>query len=162
MFVKKYLPYALCAAYLALTGCTTTTQSNPSRTAIEELLISQAADRAALQLTRKLPQESKVFLDTSNMDGTDVKYAVAALRGALLAKGDVLETDKKNADFIVEARVGALSTDNKTFLVGIPSFSMPVPLSASNLTTPELALYKAQEQNGVAKFAAVTYTKSPN
>ena len=57
---------------------------------------------------------------------------------------------------------GAASTalnaigENET-LVGVPSFSVPVPLSSGALPIPELALYKKSDQEGVAKFTATAY-----
>ena len=69
-----------------------------------------------------------------------------------------LVDDKKNADAIVELRAGALSVDKDGILVGLPSINIPIPLATSPLPFPqEVALYKSQDQTGVAKFAFVAY-----
>jgi hypothetical protein len=142
---------------LALAACSTVNDTAPQRSATEEMLISTAADRAAEKLTLALPKKDKVFVDASNVDGTDAKYAVATIRAHLLQKGIRLVDDKKAAHTIVELRAGALSIDKSQNLIGIPSFNIPIPLSTTPLSTPEVALYKNDDQKGVAKFAIIAY-----
>jgi hypothetical protein len=144
----------LLAALLA--GCTTARQTDPQRTATEQLLISSAADRAAASITLELGSERKCFLDATNFEGIDGKYAIAAIRSSLLRKGTRFVGDRKDADTIIEIRSGALSIDRHETLVGIPSVDIPIPL-AGDLGTPEIALYKSEEQDGIAKFAATAY-----
>ena len=157
MLILLRTHFLLIGCLIILAGCTTVKQSDPARTAEEEMLISTAADRAAAELSLQIPTKTKVYIDASNFEGTDSKYAIGAIRASLLLQDIALADDKKSADVIVEIRSGALSTDNKETLVGIPSFSVPIPLASTALTTPELALYKDAEQKGVAKFAATAY-----
>ena len=145
---------ALLAALLS--GCSTDRETDPPRSATEQLLISTAADRAAESLTLDLGPQRKAFLDASNFEGIDGKYAIAAIRSSLLKKGTRFVGDKKDADTIVEIRTGALSIDKHELLVGIPTLDIPIPL-AGQLGTPEIALYKSEEQEGIAKFAATAY-----
>ena len=141
---------------LAVSACTTVRETSPPRTATEELLISTAADRAADRLSPAIPGGTKVFVDASYLDGTDVKYATAAIRDRLLKLGAHLVVDRKSADMVVELRSGALSIDEHSFLLGIPAFPVPIPL-AGTLEFPEIALYKRVERKGIAKFAATGY-----
>jgi hypothetical protein len=143
-------------AAMMLMGCTTDRQTDPQRTATEELLISGAVDRAAAALKLDMGKDRKVFIDAGNVDGTDSKYAISAIRASLLKQGARLVDDKKNAETIVEIRAGVLSIDRQEMLVGIPSFNIPIPL-AGPFTTPEIALYKSEEQKGIAKFGAFSY-----
>jgi hypothetical protein len=143
-------------AVVLLSGCTTTRQTDPQRTATEQLLVSTAADRAAAGMTIDLAPDRKCFLDATNFEGLDGKYAIAAIRSSLLKKGTRFVADKKDADTIVEIRSGALSIDRHETLVGIPSIDIPIPL-AGDFGTPEIAFYKAEEQEGIAKFAATAY-----
>lgn len=140
----------------ALVACTTRRESNPQRTATEQLLISAAADRAAEELRLDLPQGSRVFVDSSNIEGLDAKYAVGVMRERVLELGGRLVPSRGDADVVVEVRMGALSIDESKFLLGIPEFSIPIPASDS-VTFPELALFKRAERRGVAKFAGVGY-----
>jgi hypothetical protein len=141
---------------MLLSGCTTGRQTDPPRTATEQLLISTAADRAAASIALDLGPERKCFLDATNFEGLDGKYAIAAIRSSLLKKGTRFVGDKKDADTIVEIRSGALSIDKHDTLVGIPSVDIPIPL-AGDFGTPEIALYKSEAQEGIAKFAATAY-----
>ena len=145
---------ALLAALLS--GCSTDRETDPPRSATEQLLISTAADRAAESLTLDLGPQRKAFLDATNFEGIDGKYAIAAIRSSLLKKGTRFVGEKKDADTIVEIRAGALSIDKHELLVGIPTLDIPIPL-AGQLGTPEIALYKSEEQEGIAKFAATAY-----
>lgn len=92
-----------------------------------------------------------------NLDTPDGKYAVAVIKDRLLRQGARLAVEKKDADTIVELRAGALSIDDSSFLIGIPSFEAPVPLVANGVKTPEIAFYKEKMRMGVAKIAATAY-----
>jgi len=142
---------------LALAACATQTETNPPRSATEQLLISTAADRAAAKLAVTIPAKTAVFVDAGNFDGADSKYAIGAIHDSLLKQGVYLVDDKKKAKTIVEIRSGALSIDKKEYLLGIPSFNVPIPLAGSAFTTPQIALYGTDTQEGIAKFAFVSY-----
>ena len=141
---------------LILSGCTTMRESLPSRTATEQLLISTAADHASDKLQMRLPKGTKAFIDDSRFEATDGKYAAAAIRDALLRQGLDIVDDKVKAQTVVELRSGALSIDQSSLIVGIPSFTVPIPL-AGPFTTPELALYGTHQTRGIAKFGAAAY-----
>jgi hypothetical protein len=141
---------------LTIGACATAVQTNPSRTATEELLISTAADRAAERLTLPDVKGAKVFVDATNFEGYDSKYAIGAIKESLLRQGAHLVDSKDKADTVVAIRAGALSTDQKSTLFGIPSFNVPIPF-AGKLPFPEIAFYKTQVQEGVAKFAVTSY-----
>lgn len=145
----------LVALALLLAACTTERQTEPQRTATEEMLISSAADRAVGEL--KLDVRGKtVFVDASNYKGLDAEYTVAAVRAQMLRNGARLATDRKTADLVIEMRSGGQSIDQKEFLVGIPSFDVPIPLTGS-LTIPEIALYSRKEDIGVSKLTVADY-----
>ena len=152
---RFFLLLALIAG--SLSACTTATESNPPRTATEQLLISKAAERAAEQLSLNVPATSLAYVDNSNFEGTDSKYAIASIRAHLLKKGIHLTDDRKAADVIIETRSGALSIDKNNSLIGTPEFSVPIPLASAPLTVPQVALYANEEQKAIAKFAAVAY-----
>lgn len=149
----------------ALGACTTTRLTEPSQTATEQLLISTAIDNAVAKLEPSLPADTKVYVDTTYLDTTPAdgllfpKYEIGAIRDQLLRNGARLVADKKDADVVVELRTGGQSIDHNTFLVGIPSFPIPIPFT-SNASFPEIALYKRDRQTGVAKLAATEYRES--
>ncbi len=141
---------------LLLAGCSSQTETTTARTATEELLVSSAADRAAEKLSQATPPGSNIFIDATNFDALDGKYAIAAIRDSFLRHGDRLIDDKKVADMVVELRSGASAIDQRETLFGIPSYNVPIPI-AGTLALPKLALYDKDTDQGVAKFAATGY-----
>lgn len=142
---------------LVLGACSTQKESAPARTATEQLLISTAADRATDGLDLTLAPGTKVFVNSENLEGTDSKYAVAAIRDHLLRQGAALVAERGQAEAVVEVRAGALSIDESETLFGIPSYDVPIPLASGLLKLPEVALYKRKVRKGVAKIAATSY-----
>ncbi len=141
---------------ILVSACSSARETTPQRSAMEQMLISSAAERAANRLDFQIPQDSKVFVDSSNLEGYDAKYAIAAVRDRVLRQGGRLVADRATADTIVEPRAGALSIDEYSTLFGIPSMELPIPL-AGPLKTPELALFKKHEFRGVANFASSSH-----
>jgi hypothetical protein len=144
------------ALLLSLGGCVTDRKTDTPRSATEELLISSAADRAAEALGKRIPAHGRLFIDASNFDATDAKdakYAIGVIRDALLRRNVSLVDKKTDADVVVELRSGALATNDHEFLIGIPSFNVPLPF-AGPISTPKIAIYDRATQLGVAKFAA--------
>lgn len=137
-------------------GCTETRRSNPERTAVEQLLLSTAVDRAVDDLTLDVPPRTEVFVDASRFEAYDKSYAISAFRDRVLESGAHLVGQPQDADVIVEIRSGALSTAGSKTIVGIPSFDMPIPL-AGNLTMPELSIASRSQRRGVAKVAYTAY-----
>ena len=150
----------LLGAALSLAACSSAKESNPPRTATEQLMLSTAAERAADRVAARvavdMPKGSKLFIDATNFEGTDGKYAVAAIRDRLLRVGGRLAKDRDSADLVVEIRAGALSMNDEQTLVGIPRFDVPVPL-AGPVSFPEIALFKKRQRTGIAKFGATGY-----
>ena len=85
---------------ILIAGCSTVRESYPTRTATEQLLISDAAEEAAHQFKISIPANRKCFLDTTNFEGVDAKYAVSAIRQQLLQAGVALMETRDLADVI--------------------------------------------------------------
>ncbi len=147
---------ACTALGIALSACTIVRATEPARTATEEMLLSTAAERAADKMQLDFAYDAKVFVDPADFEGYDSKYALGTFKDRLLRRGALLVADKKDADYVIAPRAGALSANENDFLVGIPSMTLPVPLGGP-VTTPELALLKRELQQGVAKIAATAY-----
>ncbi len=121
---------AAAMAALLLGGCAVTRDTQPPRTATEEMLISAAADRAADALRPHFAPGAKVFVDAQYFDGTDAKYTIGAIRDRLAQNGARLVADRKSADMVVEIRSGAQSIDQNSLLIGLPSINVPIPWPA--------------------------------
>jgi hypothetical protein len=154
--MRVSIPLALLCAFL-VAGCTTARDTAPPRTATEQLLISTAADRAAAQLSVGIPPGTKVFIDNRYFQGYDDGYAEAAIRTQMLKNGLELVDDRNQAQAVVMVSAGALSTDTKSMLIGIPALQFPFYPIGNSIQVPEIALFKTAEQKGVAKFVATGY-----
>jgi len=146
----------IAAALLAGGGCTQTILTAPQRSATEQLLLSTAADRAITSTNLSRFSGKKVFVDVSNFDSYDSKYAIGTIREALNRAGALLVRNETNSDIIIEARSGALSIDASSTLVGMPSAGVPVPLAGA-VSIPELAFYKSEKQFSFAKLSLLAY-----
>src|SRR5205823_11750631 len=92
----------LILASLAL-GCGTTRMSDTQRTATEQLLISNAVDKAVTQVDLRPLSGKPVFFDPQYLDGTvDKGYVTSSLRQQLLASGCVLQEDRTKATYVIE------------------------------------------------------------
>lgn len=142
-------------------GCGTTRSTDTIRTASEQLLISNAIDRAVQSIDLKTLAGQSVFLDDSRLgEIVDRNYLISTLRQHLLAHGCRLRDQKDQADFIVEARAGAVGTDRNDLLFGVPSTNVPQimpmqPVPAAVI--PEIPIAKRRDQKGVVKLAVFAY-----
>lgn len=143
------------ASLLSL-GCTQTRQTEPKRTAVEELLLSRAADHALANADFALLDGRKVFLEEKYFEATDAKYALGAVRDFMSLAGALLVDSAVDADVIIEARSGALSIDSGQSLVGIPEVPFPIP-GAGSLVFPEAPFFKSERQYSIAKLALLAY-----
>jgi hypothetical protein len=91
---------AVLSGLLMLPGaCTTVREVQPSTTATEQYLLSQSAMNAARQIKVDPSRLGKVYIDTSNFEGT--KFTVAEVQDALLRNGVAITEDQKQADTIL-------------------------------------------------------------
>ena len=146
----------IAAIAVSLTACSFARETEPERSATEQLLFSTAMDRVGAALALEMNKETKVYVEEKYAEGTDAKYLIATIRDRVLREGGRLVPARADADLVLEPRIGAASVDRKTFLFGIPSFNLPVPL-AGPLPFPELALFKRDRQQGVVKLAMASY-----
>ncbi len=142
-------------------GCGTTRSTDTNRAATEMLLVSQAVDRAVGQLDFTPLRGRTVFLDVSMIDPATVDrgYIISSIRQQLLAQGALVMEDKRDAVYMVEARVGAVGTDRHSLLFGSPQISVPAFVPGLPTNIPEIALYKRTDQKGVAKLAVFAYNR---
>lgn len=152
---------AIALALLLAAGCGTTRWSDTQRTATEQLLISNAIDKAISEFDFTVLAGREVFFDASFLKGvTDENYIVSSLRQHLLASGCVLREQREEAEFVVEARSGAVGTDRSDVLFGVPAVSVPsVPGMPLPSAIPELPLAKSTNQKAVAKLAVFAYNR---
>lgn len=152
--------FALTCLTAALAGCGTTRSTDTIRTATEQMLISDAVDRAVQTINFESLRGQTVYLDDQRLaEVVDRNYLVSTLRQHLLASGCMLRDEREDADFIVEARAGVVGTDRSDLLFGVPSMNVPqiMPLQPVPAAIPEIPFAKRRDQRAVAKVAVFAY-----
>lgn len=163
---------------VAAIGCGAT----KNRVATEQLLVSDAVDRAIAHIDYSGLAGQKVFLDTKHIQHirvqaptnlgpgsasiVDCNYITSSVRQQLFAAGVLVQEDVKDADYIVEVRCGAIGSDVHEVVYGIPannfvnSAAALAPGAPAVPPIPEIALAKRNDQYGAAKIGIFAYDRS--
>jgi hypothetical protein len=145
----------------ALAGCGTVKTSGTARTGTEQVLLTNAWDEALNKVDFRPLAGVPVYLDTTNVAAVDQGWVVSSLRQAMLAQGVLLRQKPEQAQWVVEARVGAYGTDASNWLVGIAQTTVPQTITGMpSGTIPEVPLVKKSNQYGVAKLALFGYDRA--
>lgn len=154
----------------ALPGCGTTKQYE----ATAQLLASDAVDMAIAKLDFSPLAGQKVFLDTQylrdhkNVGFVNVQYVTSALRQQMVGAGVLLYDTQDKAEYIVEARLGVLGTDENEIIYGIPQSNMPgaatgVISAVTQVPTissiPEISFARKKDQMSAVKVALFAYER---
>jgi len=155
------------AAAFSAAGC----GLNKSRLATEQLVVSDAVDRAVAEIDFSPLSSRKVFLDTKYLDSVklspigNVEYVISSLRQQMVAYDLRLMEKAEQAEFIVEARLGVMANDGHEVTYGIPgsaamttaSVLLTAPVAAPAM--PELSLGRRNHQQGTAKIGVFAYDR---
>ena len=141
--------YVIIIGSLMILGCTAVRETQPDRTATEQLILSHAVIDAVRQIKADAVAGKKVMLDLSYLKTVDIEFTKGELRDRLLQLGAELVADIDMAEIIVEARSSGLGIDDSKTMIGIPAIPIPVP-SVGTFKTPALSLYRYDKQHGIA------------
>lgn len=148
-------------ATFCATGCGTVKTTGTARTGTEQLLLTNAWDSALAKIDFRPLTGVPVYLDTSNVSAVDQGWVVSSLRQALLTQGVLIRSKPEQAQWIVEARVGAYGTDSYNKMVGIPQTTIPPTVTGMPTgTIPEISLLRKSHQEGIAKLALFAYDRA--
>ena len=142
--------------------------------------MSDAVDRAVAQIDFKDLSGQKVFFDTKfvvntkdpafigNLKGlgyVNAEYVISSLRQQMVAADLRLQDKLEEADFVVEARLGAVGVDNNEVVYGLPA-SAPYSAAANVVSNgpsipslPELSVARKIVQVGAAKIGVFAYER---
>src|SRR5258707_4618191 len=116
----------LVLAGLLTTGCGTVKTTGTARSGTEQLLLTNAWDSALQRVDFRPLTGVPVYLDTANINApVDQGWIISSLRQAMLQQGVLLRAKPEQAQWIVEARVGAYGTNDYSLLIGIPQTTIP-------------------------------------
>ena len=143
------------AVVMLLAGCTSRRVSHTPRSAIEQLLLSGAVDKAAIKLDLPGAAGKKVYTDFNNLNCYDKEYVRAAIRARVAGLGCILTAKPEDADWTIEVACGGLGTEFKESVIGLPA--LPVPNSP--VGTPEAPAYRSEERTGIVKLLILVHAK---
>lgn len=132
---------------LVMTGCASTTTTNTARAAKEQLLISNAVDRALNKVNFAPLAGQRIFIDEKYLDCVDKPYVMGSIRHRVAREGGRIAAKAEDADIIVEPRSGVIGTDMQNKFVGVPEITLP-----GLLTLPEIKVATNEAQQGFAKI----------
>jgi hypothetical protein len=155
-------------------GCATIRVTDPSETATEQFLQSEAITRCVNQLAVDALRDRRVFVDATYLIAAtqpilaqtptpEQNFMIGELRAKLLLAGVRLVDKKDKAEVVLELRSGGIGIDRYDYLLGLPATDLGgVPgvdsgSSSSLLVTPEIAILKTIKQKGYAGVAMVAY-----
>lgn len=141
----------LCLTLIAF-GCTSTTTSNTSRTAKEQMLLSNAVDQSLDKVDFTPLFGQKVFVEEKYLDCVDKGYVVGSIRHRVMRAGGTLAATADDADVTMEVRSGGIGTDTTNAFLGIPAITLP-----GMLTLPEIRLTDRKTQYGYSKLGLVLF-----
>lgn len=157
----------LIALMVSLSGCGTTKE----QLATQQLLLSDAVDRSVSTIDFRPLSGAKVFLDTTYLKTAktdtlvNAEYVTSSLRQQIMAAGCLLQETDKEADIIIEARIGTLGADEHRVTFGIPennalgSAATLVPGAPRVPQIPEIAVARRDSRESAAKIAAFAYDR---
>ena len=152
----------LVLAGVLTSGCGTVKTTGTARSGTEQLLLTNAWDSALQKVDFRPLTGVPVYLETSNITiEIDKGWIISSLRQSMLQQGVLLRAKPEQAQWIVEARVGAYGTDEHNLLIGIPQTTIPATVTGvPQGTIPEIPLAKRSEQQAIAKLALFAYDRS--
>jgi hypothetical protein len=139
---------ALISAPLAL-ACAITDRITVPRTAIEQIISTEAIDRALAQIQWPEVAGKKLLVQVGGpQESLDRDYLLRSVEVQIAARGGIVVDDEDEADSELNVLVGAVGIDVDGRFVGVRGAggSSLIPF-----TIPELALYKTVRLDGFAK-----------
>jgi hypothetical protein len=134
-----------------ISACSTTQkQTQTARSAIEQLLLSEAIARSLPQKIDPplpIPDNANVKLDISG-SSIDKDIMRQIIAGWLGERGYIVQDEGEKATHRIHVVTGSLGTESGNAFFGMP----PVQAALIPIALPELALYKAVYQTGYVKF----------
>jgi hypothetical protein len=155
---------ALLCGLVVLSGCASLRITDPSRTATEQFLLSQAAIEAVKPFFFTVLRGHRIFVEDTYFAAAEKEFVLGELRAKLLLSGVQISVQREQAEIVLEVRSGGVGIDRYETLLGIPAIGTSAAAAAAGagvpvatIVTPEIALTKSVKQIGFASVAYVAY-----
>lgn len=147
--ISKTLSKSLICLALAMgmAGCVTQRSSTTARTAVEQALLSQAAETSISEITLADVDGKRFHVKEDFFEATDGKYMLAVLNKRLARLGGMPADSEEEAELLIYPAVAHAAVDDTGILLGIPEIPLLIP-GMGSVTIPELALFKYSSQKG--------------
>ena len=142
-------------ALMALaSGCMTIRTTTTARTALEQALLSQAAEVSIQNLKFEGSAAKSFFIKKDYFNAVDGEYILGLLNRRLLEIGLPAANEEKEADLIIYPSIAHAGIDDSSFLIGLPAIPLCLP-GAGGVTVPETAFFKHTSQRSSNRMFVV-------
>lgn len=159
-----FLRLACLALTMLLTGCGTTRDKQ----ATNQLLLSDAVDRAVARIDFTPLGGESVYLDTTYIRQVkgdafvNADYIISSLRQQMVLAGCLLQENREQANYVIEARVGVLGTDGHDVNYGVPgnqglSAAAQLVTGSVPVSLPEVSFARRTDDSAATKIAVFAY-----
>lgn len=153
---KVFVSIICCAAAVCflVSGCADPRITNTGRNAVEQLLLTNAADRSVSKLDFRMLAGEKIRIDYSNLaPQTEKNYVQAILEARVAAAGAIIALKADEAKYVLRPVCATLATEDSKIMFGTPQLPVPIPDMSLSLVIPELPLFKRINRYGHCKLA---------
>lgn len=141
-------------------GCHSPQVTVTGSAATEQLLLTQAWDRALESVNFSPLIGRKVYLDASNINSSKNGWMTYRIREAMSRQGVLLQAKPEDAELIVEAGAGVYGSDAETNYIGIPSSTFVGATTAMpSVSSGTGTIGQCVDQYGAATLAMFAYER---
>ena len=154
--MKKTLATLLAGAAvtaLLMSGCADPNITRTGRSAIEQLVLTTAADRTIGKMSFRFLKGEKVRIDYSNMTPqVDKNYIQGILEARVSATGAIIALKPDEAKYVLRPVCATFATEDDKIMFGTPQLPIPIPEAGISVIIPELPIFKRIRRFGYCKL----------
>jgi hypothetical protein len=163
--VPDWMRCVVILAAMLMSGCGKTVRN----TATEQLILSDSVDRAIRSIDFSPLAGRACYFDTQFVNTTksasfvNADYVLSSIRNQLVSAGGVLVDSQKEADVVIEPRLGVLGANENEVTYGIPSSNIIsqaaaiMPTAPPVPSIPEISFARKNYQMATTKLAVFAY-----
>ncbi len=142
------------ATALLMSGCAEPNITRTGRNAIEQLVLTTAADRTVGKMSFRFLKGEKVRIDYTNMTPqVDKNYIQGILENRVSATGAIIALKPDEAKYVLRPVCATFATEDDKIMFGTPQLPIPIPEAGISVIIPELPLFKRIRRFGYCKLA---------